>query len=76
MIADSLLLTKGSLLPLVDESKPPEKYIIDELVKSRTHEVIYVLRYHCHFKPIELVGGQIISYIANGDKYFTMTEVE
>lgn len=69
-------LTKGALLALVDENKPPEKYIIDELAKSHGHEVIRLPPYHCHFNPIELIWAQIKNYIAKENKSFTMKEIE
>lgn len=71
-----LSLIKGAFLAIADESKSPEKYIINKLAMNHGHDGICLPPYHCHFNPIDLIWGQINNYITKENKSFTRAEIE
>lgn len=69
-------MTKGSLLAIVQNNKPPQKYVIDELAKKKGHEIICLTPYHCHFNPIELIWAEIKNSVAKKNTSFTIAAVQ
>lgn len=61
-ISFSCALTKHELLDIVKRNKPEKQYVIDELVKTRGHNVLRLPPYHCDFNAIELIWASAKGY--------------
>lgn len=70
--------TKYELLQLVAQNKYKEKYEIDEIARSRGHEVLRLPPYHCNLNPIELIWAQVKTEIKkkNSNSDQTLKRIE
>ena len=57
---------KPELHELVKMKKGPPVYKIDEILKSKGHEVLRLPPYHCEFNPIELIWKEFESFCVQG----------
>lgn len=68
---------KTELLGIVKSMKPLFKtYELDEMAKTKGHEVLRLPPYHCQFNPIELIWANIKGKVARRNTSFTINEVE
>lgn len=70
-------LKKAELLTIVKTMKPQFKtYELDEIAKSKGHEVLRLPPYHCQFNAIELIWANVKGRVARRNTSFTISEVE
>lgn len=48
-------MTKRELYPIILRTKPPKKYVVDDLMREQGQEVVRLPPYHCDLNPIEYI---------------------
>ena len=63
---------KKDLLKIINSNKPPQEYIVDNLIREYGHEPLRLPPYHCQFNPIELLWGIIKNDVAANNSEFKL----
>ena len=63
---------KKDLLEIINANKPPQEYIVDNLIREYGHEPLRLPPYHCQFNPIELLWGIIKNDVAANNTEFKL----
>ncbi|KAL0879287.1 hypothetical protein ABMA27_003066 [Loxostege sticticalis] len=77
VVAD-MTMVEEKILKLVKEHKPlAPTYYLDEIAKTRGHQVLRLPPYHCQYNAIELIWAQIKGYAAlnNTTPPFTVNKI-
>lgn len=67
-------MTKRELYQIIPRSKPPKRYVADELMKAHGHEILRLPPYHCDLNPIEYIWNLVKQRVA--DKNVNQSEKE
>ena len=64
-------LTKTELIEMVRAYKRVHapRYVIDSMAAEKGHQVIRLPPYHCHYNAIELIWGQVKTYIGKKNDF-------
>lgn len=70
-------LLKKEMLQIVSQYRSVyDKYVVDEMAKSRNMTVLRLPPYHCELNPIEYVWAQVKGYVAAHNTTFKMKDVK
>lgn len=58
-------MTKRELYPIILRTKPPKKYVVDDLMREHGHEVVRLPPYHCDLNPIEYIWNLVKQRVAD-----------
>jgi len=75
VIKHSMVITE--LLHIVKRLKPiHNKYVIDELVKTKNHTVLRLPPYHCELNPIELAWSSVKNHVRMNNTTYKLPDVK
>ncbi|XP_045506272.1 uncharacterized protein LOC123702539 [Colias croceus] len=69
-------MTKKELYPIILRTKPPKKYVVDELMQEHGQEIVRLPPYHCDLSPIEYIWNLVKQRVANKNVNQSEKEIE
>ena len=69
-------MLKPEIYKLVVQHKPPKEYVVDNLLKSKGHQVLRLPPYHCDLNPIENIWGIAKNKVARRNSTFKISDTK
>ena len=63
---------KKDLMAIINSNKPPQQFVVDNVIREFGHEPLRLPPYHCQFNPIELLWGIVKNYVAANNTEFKL----